>query len=818
MSRPFRHAAAAALFLHAPVGAQSLEILSHAPADLFGVQATGPATTAPEGLSADGSRVVFATSASNLVANDSNGASDVFLYDASTQQLRRVSVAADGAQANGSSSGPVLSGNGTFVAFQSGATNLVPGDANGLTDVFVVELATGAVERISAPALPGYPAQATCAPILSDDARYVLLRSGVPANVPCAFGHVWLHDRTTGEAALVTNPSGEPPVPAVLGAHALSGDGRHVVYQFPESGSGQIYVYDADAGTRTLVSARPDGQPSTGVSNFPSVSADGSRVAFASSASDLVPGATNPGRIHVFLRDLAAGTTRLVTKNATGEAADSSTYNATISRDGTTVVFASLASNLGAPVETVLRYDVAGDALSPTPLRARAATAQREDRPLVSADGATIAAGTDYALAADDTNGFHDVYVHRASTGVTRVNLSTEGPHALPGFGERTHISADGQRVTFYGSRTSPGPAGAWLVHDRALGTTAAAGVTLYGSVLDVSADGRRFLTTYSPPGTIDFGNPPGTTYAALATTTVGSTVPALFGAPDGDVRSGALSGTGDQLVFVSNSATFAPGAPAGTSQVYVRVVADPTGVQELASRSGAAPGNANSDRPAISADGRYVAYQSAATNLDPADDNAFDDIYLFDRELDTTVRVSRALGGAAANGPSRDAKVAKDGRRVVFVSSADNLVPGDTNGLDDVFVFDRASGSIVRTSVDSFGAEADQPSEAPEIARNGRYVVFRSRAGNLVPGFTGGALQVYRHDLATGTTELVSADALGTTGDADSTHARVSANGEFVAFQSLASNWALQGLNGASSDAFVKRLATDEMFDDAFE
>ena len=128
---------------------------------------------------------------------------------------------------------------------------------------------------------------------------------------------------------------------------------------------------------------------------------------------------------------------------------------------------------------------------------------------------------------------------------------------------------------------------------------------------------------------------------------------------------------------------------------------------------------------PAISADGRFVAFSSDATNLVPGDTNGTADVFVRDRQTGTTRRVSVGSGGAQGNGLSVDPAISADGRFVAFASDATNLVPGDTNGADDVFVRDRQTGTTRRVSVGSGGAQGDRVSFDPAISADGRFVAF---------------------------------------------------------------------------------------------
>ena len=141
-----------------------------------------------------------------------------------------------------------------------------------------------------------------------------------------------------------------------------------------------------------------------------------------------------------------------------------------------------------------------------------------------------------------------------------------------------------------------------------------------------------------------------------------------------------------------------------------------------------------------ISADGRYVAFISDASNLVPGDTNGVTDIFVYDRQTGTIERVSVAADGTQGNGGSCQPSISADGRYVAFSSYASNLVPGDTNGISDVFVYDRQTDTIERVSVAADGTQGNSYSWQPaSISADGRYVAFSSFASNLVPGDTNG-------------------------------------------------------------------------------
>jgi len=172
--------------------------------------------------------------------------------------------------------------------------------------------------------------------------------------------------------------------------------------------------------------------------------------------------------------------------------------------------------------------------------------------------------------------------------------------------------------------------------------------------------------------------------------------------------------------------------------------------IERVSVDSGGAEGDANSNRSSLSADGRYVAFASNATNLVAGDTNGVDDIFLRDRALGTTERISVDSNEGEALTHSLLPAISSDGRFVAFRSDALNLVAGDTNGFDDIFVRDRLTGATERVSVESTGAQANSYSFSASISADGRYVAIWSLASNLVTGDSNGAADIFVRDRGT--------------------------------------------------------------------
>jgi Tol biopolymer transport system component len=218
--------------------------------------------------------------------------------------------------------------------------------------------------------------------------------------------------------------------------------------------------------------------------------------------------------------------------------------------------------------------------------------------------------------------------------------------------------------------------------------------------------------------------------------------------------------------------------------------------------------GDNDSDSPSVSADGRYVAFRSYATNLVTGDTNGFEDIFLRDNLLKTTTRVSRTITNAQTNGPSDSPCISADGKVIVFASEATNIVNGDTNGVRDLFAFVPATSTMTRVTQAFDGTQANGPSYAPCISQDGRYVAYSSTATNLVLGDTNFVSDVFVTDRATRQTRRVSVGSSGVQANSDSDDAAISADGSVVAFRSWASNLVPVDTNGVC-DVFVHQMAS---------
>jgi hypothetical protein len=266
------------------------------------------------------------------------------------------------------------------------------------------------------------------------------------------------------------------------------------------------------------------------------------------------------------------------------------------------------------------------------------------------------------------------------------------------------------------------------------------------------------------------------------------------------------LSARGRHVAFVSGATTLAPGDRNGVRDVFVHDLRAST-TSRVSVASTEAESDGPSEKPSLSADGRVVAFPSSATNLVAHDRNGLQDVFVRDRLAGTTVRL--AATGQEPNGPSLASLVSADGSAVVFSSAASNLVPGDRNGALDVFLADEAGRRVARVSVGPHGEAADR-SEASSIDAHGRIVGFRSYAANLVPGDWNGLADVFVHDARAALTERVNVSNIGAEADAVTFRGTMSGDGRFVGFRSRARNLVPGDTNDAL-DVFVHDRLTGE-------
>jgi Tol biopolymer transport system component len=264
-----------------------------------------------------------------------------------------------------------------------------------------------------------------------------------------------------------------------------------------------------------------------------------------------------------------------------------------------------------------------------------------------------------------------------------------------------------------------------------------------------------------------------------------------------------AISADGRYVAFVSESGDLVPGDRNVAADVFVRDTVENRTVLVSRSRFGGSAAGC-SLQPSISADGQVVAFTSSASDLVPGDGNGTLDVFVHDLRTGRTELVSRDSGGAPADNDSFSPALSADGRFVAFSSLADNLDSRDHNHAPDVYLHDRVTRRTSLISTGSDGRAADGPSGQPSVSGDGRMVAFTSAATNLDPDDTNGVADVYLHDVVTGSTELVSRGLDGGAAHGLSSEPAISADGRSVAFTSSAADLVPNDGNGAD-DVFVR-------------
>jgi Tol biopolymer transport system component len=787
--------------------------------------------------SADGRFVAFESAATNLGPSlATNGFRQVFVRDRFRGTTEIVSVSSAGAQGNGDSAHPWISPDGRYVAFDSAANNLVAHDVGTWTDVFVRDrqLATTVIASVdSSGAQRGGNSHD---PSISADGRYVAFTSlaAIAPDDTNGLEDVYVRDLSGGTTVRASVDGNGLEGDGASGSCSISADGQHVAFLSAATNlvagdtNGAVDVFVRDLALGATERASVDGTGAEGnqdCGDRPAISADGRTVAFTSLASNLVAPDTN-GAADVFVRDRQLGTTELASIDGGGGQGDGDSGAPALSPDGRFVAFRSLATSLvlddangAADVFVHDRQLGTTDRASVDGGGAEANGAS--DAPVISPDGRYVSFESDATnLVALDANGATDVFLHDRTTGLT-VRASVGGGVEGDDFSVAPSVSGDGRYVAFHSQATDlvPGDTNGDLdvfVRDRFTGATERVSVGPGGIEGDgdssgpcISPDGR-YVVFFSEATNFVAGDTNGVSDAFLRDRQAGTTelisVNAGGGAADGPSYGsyGALiSADGRYVAFVSDATNLVPGGTNGVEHVFLRDRVQ--GTTEIVSVSTfGVQGNALSFAPSMSSDARFVAFASNASNLDPADVNGLPDVFLRDRLLGTTELVSFANDGTQGDAASLNPSVSADGRYVAFRSSATNLVANDTNGRVDVFVRDRVNATTERESVDPGGADGDGSSFEPTISADGRFVAFQSAATNLVPGDTNGMMDVFVRDRLAGTTERASVATDGTQSDLGSGIPSMSADGRFVVFPSDATDLATGDTN-AYSDVFLR-------------
>lgn len=635
------------------------------------------------------------------------------------------------ASAGGDSAGAAISADGRFVAFSSNAGNLVGNDTkafnlDGFNDVFVKNLATGTISLVSGNSSGSGGNDDSWGPALSGDGRWIAFQSRA--------------------SDLVAN------------------DGN---------GLADVFVWDANTKITSLVSVNAQGTSGNGESGNASISEDGRWVVFESAASDLAAGDTNV-QSDIFIRDLRNGTTALVSSNATGDGAgDAASEAPAMTPDARRVAYLSAALNMGGPTVTNTGHLFVRDTAQGATYWASANLVAQLDaagvtnsaqyrcfNPALSDDGRWVA----FKAAVRGSSKSAFIFRHDLELGETLLVATNAAPN-ISGVAEASGpiLSADGQVLAYDGIDNlvhiwKNGGASDTVASTQADGTPLTLG---RAHTPMLSRDGRTLAFLSDSPQIVpEAANLVFQIYSRdLETGQTRLASADETGKPLGESDCGAptLSADGSKILFQTRQPVVADDTNEAYD-VYLRdLVKNATALVSarspgLPDRSGRGPSFVGFE--AASADGRWLAFTTAADRLVPADTNGFWDVIVRDLASGASLLASANTNGAAANGFSRSPAFSADGKKVAFVSSATDLAEGDTNKVEDVFVRDLPSGVTALASVKATGAgSASLASGSPVLSPDGRWVAFASKAKDLVTDDTDTSEDLFVRDLQLGQT-----------------------------------------------------------------
>lgn len=846
-------------------------------------------------LSGDGRIVVFSSRAGNLVTNDTNAALDAFVFDRQTQQMTLGSVNQSGnASGNGPSVALDFTTNGQWLLFQSDASDLVANDTNNATDLFLRNLASGQTTLVS-PKSGGVASGSDSFnnAALSQDGRFLVFESaarGLSANDTNSFFDVYVRDLMTGSNSLVSmsldglgagNGNSQNP--------AMTPDGRWVVFQSAATNLTaegpltkiNIFLRDQQTTTTVLVSVNSSGlSGGNGNSINPTISDDGRYVAFESLARDFgTNGTPASSKSGIFLRDLVSGNTSFISSNsASGTASrpvisadgrfvafESNTntssgvsniyclaitngflfmlstnrfgtgggsgvsFSPQFTPDGRYCIFLSYATNLvdnatNQNQSQVFRRDMETGLISlVSGNRTGVGNNLEATAPSLSADGRVVAFQSyDGDLVADDFNGVCDVFTRDLFAGITELvsrrveTLLSRTSLSRAGIGT-TPVSSDGRCVLFASTANN-------LVTNDTQSLE-----NLY--VRDLWIGSNQIVT------------------ASLDGVTCGN----------GMNFTPAISGNGRWVVFQSTSTNLVTGDTNSYADLFVRDLFAGNTYPVSKSWRGASA-NQFSVNPAVSSNGQFVVFQSLASNITPLDANTSLDVFVRDLILLTNIALSvnpltgQCVGAQASTGPFNVTPypplITPDGQWAVLwsmVNLTTNVAPTGTPGLyakqiqtgltlalgfptnGVVLAGNRSAvlspgGRFVAftTTNDLIGifdfsaptnVSALGKGKNPSLSVDGRWLAFESPATNWGVNPGNSASDIFVQDRQQNIVRLVSANHIGTaSGNGPSTSGLISADGRFVVFQSLANDLVNLDSNGRW-DVFVRDLLTETTF-----
>lgn len=758
----------------------------------------GNGDSIPTAISTDGRFACFESSASDLVPNDTNAVMDVFVRDLVNNTTILISAGTNGLPGNGASRSSVMTPDGHYVAFVSAAASLVPNDTNGIPDVFVRDLQGNLTTLVSAGARStnSLPLSSSESPEITPDGHYVAFYSSATNLVPGVTngGEIYVRDLLTGTTVWASTNSH-----SLLGSgafsynHAISADGLYVAYEASSNSppttafrSGYILRFNVATGTADIVSTNAFVPPSPAEEiNSLDMSPDGRFIAFVGNTND-TSGTTSA----IFRWDAQSGTSLLISADLNGNTASNSICDSPrMDASGRYIAFLSSAPNLvtntlnpgyhlylrdaTANITTLLDVDTNGFGSSVSP-----ATVPRMNQ----ANSLAAFESFDANLVADDRNHNYDLFVRNILAGSNELisahepalaSISPNGPSMVSLHG----VFPDGWRI-------------------------------LFSSEADnlIASDTNGFRDVF-------IRDRIGGTNILVSAATNGLPADGLSFEP-------VLSTDGRFVAFTSSADNLVPNDANHSNDVFVRDLV--TGAVTLVSvnTGGTVSGNGASSAPAIGAGGRYVAFQSLATDLASGQ---FYDENLFLRDMQSNVTYALTTGGVQSYDMTPDGRFVAFGGRytgvIVWDAQTATMVYSNRSAVataiaisadgnhiiyDDgvIFVIDRAA----QTS-QQLGAIAPTSHPGLRFSPDGRYVVY-SRTSNGLSALNG-TNQVYLYDFQTGAGQLISQNQSAAAGNGSSDSADISSDGRFIVYGSFATDIApLAATNGMPNLYLYDRTA----------
>ncbi|MFK5894082.1 MAG: hypothetical protein QM504_12745 [Pseudomonadota bacterium] len=675
-------------------------------------------------VSDNGNYIVFESLSTDLVASDTNGAADIFIRDIANQTTKRLSVDGAGAQANAGSARPSISDNGLYVAFESGASNLVIGDTNNTTDIFVVNTSTTAKTiRVSLDASGIEGNFSSNQAFISGDGNFISFTSKADNLIIGDTNNqndiIVVHNSTMTQPVRVSLKTDGTEANSDSGNSFISTDGRYISFESgannltdgDTNNASDIFVHDTITGVTTRVSVNSSGNESQGNGKYrgstnSSVSTDGQKAVFDSREINLVVDDIN-NLDDVFLHNLSTAQTSLINKTSQGDQASAFPKRGISSRsaslDGRYIAFNSEGINLVANDTNNVKDIFVRDTLNGTTKRvsvdSSGAQANWESASAsITPDGRYILFRSDANnLINNDTNNSTDIFLHDTSNGETkRVSIATGGGEAN-GPSLSPSMSSDARYIAFKSDATN------LVAGDNNNKVDIFVHDTVKGETRRVSADSNGADANGYSTGPI-------------------------------------ISEDGLYIVFNSEASNLINNDTNNflDTFVYNRTSNTTTRISVKSNGDQASADNNSYDyptRPSISNNGQYISYTSSLIDLVDNDTNNQIDVFIYNTATQETRRISVDSLGIEANASSAYPSISNDGRYISFSSFASNLVANDTNGhSSDIFVHDTQTGKTKLMSIDAQGVQFANSSYlvGPAISGDGQNVTYLGNSAGL--------------------------------------------------------------------------------------